>query len=238
MRRETTNVLLVLVGGALVKITLDGTYLRYVKPSAKPWVLAAGIVMISLAAVAIMRDMVAGHPSSHSHDGHHHSARWAWLLVLPVLAVFLVAPPALGADSVLRAGNRTAPSVVRQASAALPPLPNGVVVSMPVTEFITRSVWDSSHSLRGRTVSLTGFVVHENGTDYVARLVITCCAADATPMKIALTGQLAGQLSNDQWIQVNGQLRPGSATEANGYTPTLTVSALTTVSAPDDPYEY
>jgi hypothetical protein len=28
VRRETTNVLLVLVGGALVKITVDGTYLR------------------------------------------------------------------------------------------------------------------------------------------------------------------------------------------------------------------
>ncbi|HEY0808425.1 MAG TPA: TIGR03943 family protein, partial [Pseudonocardiaceae bacterium] len=187
MRRETTNILLMLLGGALVKITLNGTYLRYVKPTAKPWVLAAGVIMVGLAVIAIAQDMLATRPAPHPDD-HHHSGRWAWLLLLPVLAIFLVAPPALGADSVLRAGNRTAP--VRQGS-AFPPLPRTAVVPIAMGEFITRSVWDPSNSLAGRTVALTGFVVHANGTDYVARLVITCCAADATPMKVALTGRQA-----------------------------------------------
>ena len=72
----------------------------------------------------------------------------------------------------------------------------------------------------------------------MARLVITCCAADATAMKVALTGHQADQLPNDQWIQATGRLIPGSATEANGYTPTLNVSTLTTVTPPTDPYEY
>jgi uncharacterized repeat protein (TIGR03943 family) len=237
VRRETTNVLLVLVGGALVKITVDGTYLRYVKPSARPWVLAAGVVMIALAVVAIVRDIVAnGVPRSDDH--HHSGGGWAWLLVLPVLAILLVAPPALGADSVLRAGNRTAPTVVQQGSAAFPSLPSNGVVPLAMSEFITRSVWDSSHSLAGRTVALTGFVVHANGTDFVARLVITCCAADATPMKVALTGRRATGLPDDQWVRAVGVLRQGSATQANGYTPTLTVSGLTTVNAPADPYEH
>ena len=42
MRRETQNVLLVLLGGALLKIALTGTYLRYVKPSLFPWLVLAG----------------------------------------------------------------------------------------------------------------------------------------------------------------------------------------------------
>lgn len=235
MRRDATNVLLLLVGGALVKITVDGTYLRYVKPTAKPWVLAAGVIMIGLAAATIVRDALATQPDD---DGHQHSGRWAWLLLLPVLAIFLVAPPALGADSVLRAGNRVAPSIIRAGTAVFPSLPRGAVVPIAMGDFITRSVWDASGSLDGRTVTLTGFVVHDNGTDYVARLVITCCAADATPMKVALTGRQADQLPDDQWIQATGVLRPGSATEANGYTPTMTVSTLTTVDAPADPYEY
>jgi uncharacterized repeat protein (TIGR03943 family) len=246
VRRETTNVLLVLVGGALLKITLDGTYLRYVKPSVKPWVLTAGVVMIALAVVAIVRDIIADHPgiatdNSAAHDddhGHQHGGRWVWLLMLPVLAIFLVAPPALGADSVLRSSGRTAPSVVQQGSAAFPPLPRGAVVPVSMSEFITRGVWDSTHSLDGRTVALTGFVVHQNGADYVARLVITCCAADATPMKVALTGQQARALANDQWVRAEGRLVPGSATTADEYTPTLTVSALVTTAAPADPYEY
>jgi uncharacterized repeat protein (TIGR03943 family) len=234
MRRETTNILLMLLGGALVKITLNGTYVRYVKPTAKPWVLAAGVIMVGLAVIAIAQDMLTTRPAPHPDD-HHHSGRWAWLLLLPVLAIFLVAPPALGADSVLRAGNRTAP--VRQGS-AFPPLPRAAVVPIAMGEFITRSVWDPSNSLAGRTVALTGFVVHANGTDYVARLVITCCAADATPMKVALTGRQADELPDNQWVRVAGVLRPGSATEANGYTPTFAVSSLTTVDPPEDPYEY
>jgi uncharacterized repeat protein (TIGR03943 family) len=234
MRRETGNVLLVLVGGALVKITLDGTYLRYVKPAVRPFVLTAGIVIVGLAVVAIVRDILAARPV----DDHHHGGGWAWLMVLPVLTIFLVAPPALGADTVLRAGNRTTPVVARQGSAAFPPLPGAEVVPISMSEFITRSVWDSSRSLAGRTVALTGFVVHDNGSDYVARLVITCCAADATPMKVALTGSWAARLPDDQWVEVDGRLRPGSATQANGYTPTLVATSLGLVAEPADPYEH
>jgi uncharacterized repeat protein (TIGR03943 family) len=234
MRRETTNVLLLLVGGALVKITVDGTYLRYVKPTAEPWVLAAGLVMIGLAAISIARDIAAHDPV----EIHQHTGRWVWLLMLPVLAIVLIAPPALGADTVLRTGNRPPPTTARQRTATFPPLPNKAVIPLAMSDFITRSVWDASNSLNHRTVALTGFVVHENETTYVARLVITCCAADATPMKVALTGHQADQLPNDQWIEATGTLRPGSATTANGYTPTITVTSLTTVDPPADPYEY
>ena len=62
MRREAQNILLLLVGGALLKITFDGTYLRYVKPTVKPSVIAAGIVMVTLAVIAIVADIRAVRP--------------------------------------------------------------------------------------------------------------------------------------------------------------------------------
>jgi len=220
MRRDAAGVLLLLVGGALVKIVVDGSYLRYVKPSAAAPVFLAGVVMVGLAVVA------------WDLGGHRHSGFGVWLLVLPVLAIFLVAPPALGADSVIRAGAR---SVARPASFAS--LPNVGVVSISLSEFVARDVWDAG-SLHGRRVALTGFVVHEGAADYVARLVITCCAADATPMKVELTGGSTSSLPDDQWVRVVGVVRDGSASAVDGYTPTLVVSSLTTVAAPDDPYEY
>jgi len=87
-------------------------------------------------------------------------------------------------------------------------------------------------------VRLTGFAVRDNGSMYLARLVITCCAADATPMKVKRSGATADGLRDDQWAAVTGTLRPGSATQANGYTPTLVVSGVTAIPAPADPYEY
>ncbi|HJP73472.1 MAG TPA: TIGR03943 family protein [Pseudonocardiaceae bacterium] len=240
--REAQNILLLLVGGALLKITLNGTYLRYVKPAVEPWVLTAGVVMVALAVIAIIADIRAARPPAVHTDphGHSHAARSPWLLVLPVLAIFLIAPPALGADSVLRSDGRGAvpAPVVQQGPSAFPPLPTTAVVPLALSEFITRSVWDGTHSLTGRTVALTGFIVQVHGSTYVARLVITCCAADATPMKVELAGGQASALPDDQWIVADGILVPGSATAANEYTPTLRLRAITQIAQPSDPYEY
>ncbi|WP_372666730.1 TIGR03943 family putative permease subunit [Amycolatopsis kentuckyensis] len=263
MKRETQNILLVLLGGALVKIAVNGDYLRYVKPAQQPWIIAGGAVMVVLGAVAIVRDLLAarakaaavaepdapsdhdsghdhGGPGSagHDHAGHSHATRSAWLLLVPVLAVFLVAPPALGADSVIRTEARVPSSAAAANAAAFPPLPAGNVVPLTVNEFVSRAGWDASGTLDGRTISLTGFVVHTGGNTLLARLVISCCAADAFPVTVHLRGGEADHLPSDAWIQVTGQVVPGTATKNNSYTPDFTVASISTVPAPKDPYEY
>ncbi len=60
MRRETANVLLVLLGGALLKIAWNDTYLRYVKPSLLPFLVATGVVIVALGVLAITRDIRVG----------------------------------------------------------------------------------------------------------------------------------------------------------------------------------
>lgn len=238
MRRETQNILLVLLGGALLKIGVNGEYLRYVKPAQQPWVIAGGAVILLLGAIAIVRDVLStrqAHVATVAH--HHHAARSAWLLVVPVLAVFLVAPPALGSDSVIRTA-AGAPRPVAQDAAAFPPLRAGEVVPLTLTEVVTRAGWDSRGSLSGRTVRLSGFVVHGKEGVLLARMVIRCCAADASPMTVRLTGSDAARYLNDSWLEVTGQVVPGTAVAANGYTPDLTVASLRRVPAPPDPYEY
>ena len=287
MRRETQNVLLILLGGALVKIALNGDYLRYVKPAQQPWIIAGGAVMLVLGAVAILRDLAAaraaakterslayediadssaddiaashadsedyapsavlrsGSPDGHSHGpghsdghGHHHSARSAWLLVVPVLAVFLVAPPALGADSVTRSEARLPASAATTSSAAFPPLPAGAVVPMAMNEVVSRAGWDANGTLNGRTLELSGFVVHTGGQTLLARLVISCCAADAAPVTVHLKTSEADRYPSDAWLRVTGQIVPGTAREDNSYTPDFVPATIERISAPKDPYEY
>ncbi|MEU5260749.1 TIGR03943 family protein [Amycolatopsis sp. NPDC021455] len=245
MKRETQNILLILLGGALVKIAANGDYLRYVKPAQQPWIIVGGGVMVLLGAVAILRDLraarTAGAAPDRQHgagDGHAHSTRPAWLLLVPVLAVFLIAPPALGADSVIRTEARVPASAAAANSAAFPALPAGNVVPLPVNEFVSRAGWDTAGTLNGRTVSLTGFVVHTGGSTLLARLVISCCAADAFPVTVRLRGGEADHLASDAWIQVTGQVVPGTATRDNSYTPDFTPASVTTIPAPKDPYEY
>ena len=242
MRRETQNILLVLLGGALLKMSFTGTYLRYVKPSHQWLLVAAGAVMILLAAVSIVREL-RGETDLDGHGDHAHAARSAWLLILPVLAVFLVAPPALGSDSVGRAaGNRSAPpaasSTEGHGSALFPALPAGDPIALPLSEFSSRAAWDRAHSLDERTARLTGFVVQEGDDTYVARLAIACCAADAFPVKIELRGRELSNLPDDSWVEVLARLRPGTATRANEYVPAVSVQAVRSIPEPEDPYEH
>lgn len=232
MRRETQNLLLLLLGGALLKIALGGSYLRYVKPSLFPWLVGAGLVVVGLAAVAIVRDVRA-----HGAEQHEHASRSPWLLLLPVFAIFLVAPPALGSDSVTR---ERAAAPQAPAEPLFPDLPPGPAPLLSASELVTRAVWDDSGALRGRTVRLQGFVVHPApGATQLARMRITCCAADAAPVKIDLAGApQAADLPADTWIEVAARLRPGTATEANDHVPTVDVLALRIVPPPPDTYEH
>jgi hypothetical protein len=171
--REIQALVMVLLGGAVLRITLDGTFLRYVKPGLGPFLLATGAVILILGLLSAWYDGLLrrtpapvaadedGHATAHAHDdghddGHDHAhggPAAAWLLLLPVLAIFLVAPPALGAFSADRA------VFVGEPTSGFEPLPDGDPVDVPVRDYVARAVWDAGLTLQDRRVALTGFVV-------------------------------------------------------------------------------
>lgn len=256
MRRETQNVLLVLVGGVLIKIVLDGTYLRWVAPWSAPIVLAAGMVVVALAAAAIVRDVRAGVPAG-PHDGHGcddedgdeaghgehagggHGTRSAWLMLLPVLAILLVAPPALGSGALVDGRSRAV-----EAPAVAEPLPPGPAPALALVDFVSRAA-GAQGPLTGRDVTLTGFLAPGAAPDHpdLARWVISCCAADASAVRVHLDappGLLPAPVPGepDRWFQVRGRLVPGTGTAADGHVPILTVTESLPVPTPEQVYEY
>jgi uncharacterized repeat protein (TIGR03943 family) len=233
VRRETQNILLILLGGALLKLSFTDMYLRYVKAGLQPLLIAAGAIMILLACLAIVRDLRG---AKEVHDDHEHkSSRSPWMLLLPVLAVFLISPPALGADTVNRS-DRNAAQESKSAN-GFAALPEGAVIPLTLGEFVTRTAWDDSGSLDHRVVKLTGFVVRKNDSTYVARLAISCCAADASPIKVRMTGAGFDAMPTDQWVEVTGKVVPKSATKETAYVPTFTVSEIAPIATPVDTYE-
>ncbi|WP_394816507.1 hypothetical protein [Streptomyces lancefieldiae] len=57
-------------------------------------------------------------------------------------------------------------------------------MELTLAEFGSRAVYDSGRSLTGRTIRLTDFVTHgDDGTWYITRLQVPCCAADASTGK-------------------------------------------------------
>ena len=248
MTRDTQHVLLVLVGGVLIKIVLDGSYLRYVRPWSATPVLVAGVVLVTVALVALVRDLRGRPPTGdHGHD-HHPDGRAgpaAWLLVLPVLALLLVVPPALGSGALAGFGARAAPTVATPADEPLPP---GEAPAMGLLDVVSRTAADPHGPVTEREITVTGFVaaptVGAAGLD-LARLVISCCAADASAVRLHLadpSGRLAGVVpggaEGDRWVTIRGRVVAGTGTSADRHVPTLSVIAWWPIATPDPVYEY
>lgn len=237
MSRLTQSLLLLLLGGAVLRITLlSTTYLNYVKPGFRPFLIAAGLVVFVLGAIGLYQEWRKPSEEDHQH-GHSHGPGVAWLLVLPVFAIFLIAPPALGAFA---ARSEEAPS--RPAPAELDaygPLAEGQVTTMTIGEFIGRAWGDSQRSLAGRQVKLTGFVVPSKKKDrwYVTRIQIACCAADGIALKVAVLGAKAPP--EDTWVEVTGTwVDPKTDEIPNGVVaPELSATSVTEIPAPVEPYE-
>jgi hypothetical protein len=49
VRRETENVVLLIVGVAVAMVTVTGAYTRYVKPAMLPWLAVSAVLLIGLA---------------------------------------------------------------------------------------------------------------------------------------------------------------------------------------------
>jgi uncharacterized repeat protein (TIGR03943 family) len=239
-------VVLLLVGATLLKVTLDGAYLRYVKPGARPLLLSAGAVLLVVAVLSLaIRDSTRhdhDHGRGHDHDhddGHgHRHGRFdvAWLLLAPMLALLVIVPRALGSFTAARAGTALATASTSHLAA----LPDGDPVRMSLLDYASRAVYDHGISLHDRHVDLSGFLLPgQHGSWYLTRMVITCCAADAQPVKVGLTGDSPTGVHANDWIDAVGAYT--TRTDADpvnaGTIPYLTITTWRPIAAPARPYE-
>jgi uncharacterized repeat protein (TIGR03943 family) len=237
--RSTQNLVLLLVGLASVVMLIKGTYLNYVKPGLLPWLIAAAAVLIALGLVSIVRDLRsarADHRGDDGEHGHTHQPWLAWMLLIPIAMVAFVVPPPLDAR-----GASSAPAVSQPQRRAFPPLPAGDAPTVSLPEVVMRAAADSTNSLEGRSITLTGFTLHYSGGTDLGRVVIVCCAADAQLARVHLTGPAAAAAAGhpeDTWLKIRGQIVPGSAHADDGFIPTMTVASVTPIDKPSNTYAY
>ncbi|MEU2714534.1 TIGR03943 family protein [Streptomyces sp. NPDC007205] len=232
MNRQSQAAVLFLLGAALLHAGGTGLYLRYVKAGLQPLLLASGAVLIlaALATVWYERKRAAAAAGEHVHP----EPRISWMLVLPLLALILVAPPALGSYSALRSGTAL------QKPYAYGTLPAADPAPLSVIDYASRAAYGHGRSLHGRAVRVTGFLaLDHSGAPYLVRMALNCCAADAQPVKIALTGTLPPVLRPDAWLEVTGTYSPGLTHDPvnGGPIPYLKVTSAQPVPVPHDPYD-
>ncbi len=262
MNRSVQAVLMVLFGGVVIRVVLDGAHLNYVKPSMGPWLLLAGAVLLVLGALAVVEvfregdgtGAGAGSTSSgsgggmgaddsdaaggagwsdHDHDHDHLGPRAAWGLLLPVAAILLVPAAPLGAYTAARV-DAFAPAA---ASGELYPALTGDPADLSMGDFVARAVWDEGRTLDGQRVRLVGFVSPDDAGQgwYLTRLGLSCCAADAYALKVRPLD--APEFPADTWLEVTGTWVPGGGTQAPGAIPQLKVETVIPTTVPANPYD-
>ncbi|MFJ4785583.1 TIGR03943 family putative permease subunit [Streptomyces sp. NPDC088794] len=247
MNRQAQAAVLFLTGAALLHAGFTDLYLRYVKAGLQPLLLLAGVVLIAAALATVwyewrgrkqgeadLDDPDQDAESESESDHVHREPRISWLLVLPLLALILVAPPALGSYSAMRTGTAL------QQPYGYDKLPAAGALHLSVVDYASRAVYQHGRTLDGRQIKVTGFVALDKaGTPYLVRMALNCCAADAQPVKIGLTGKVPPVLQPDKWLEVTGTYTTREVKDPvnNGPIPFLQVSSATPVPTPADPYD-
>jgi putative membrane protein len=247
MSREAENTLLLLVGIATAMITIGGAFTRYVKPSMLPWLGLTAAVVIGLALVAMAVDIRRGvahgdhgdhgdHENPGPHGDHTHRGSVAWLLLLPIVVLIFIAPPALRPQAFPPSVTAVSTDVLRR---EFPPIPDGRAPEVAVPEVMVRAAQDTAGTLDNRLITVVGFTLREaDGVD-LGRVAIVCCAADARLARIHLRGPAAAEaaaLPDETWIRVEGTVITGSADGDSTSIPTLEVTKVTPIDEPANTY--
>jgi uncharacterized repeat protein (TIGR03943 family) len=220
------EVLLLSGTAALLFVTWQrGTLAYYIHPRYTFLVLLAALVLFLMGGVRL-RDLFA--PQANR--------RLTWLhllLALPLLLGVLVPAQPLGAETLAGRGLdlSNAPLLSQQAV-------EGDPSDWNLLEWTTAlSLQDED--LQGEPVDVVGFVFQDErmGRDafYVARYVITCCAADGTAAGLPVQWPDGETLPADTWVRVQGTL--ATITTGDELTiPAIAADSVEPVDQPESPY--
>jgi putative membrane protein len=183
-------------------------------------------LLLALAHFTAMAFMIAAMTGQHPQKMHVSGLLRALILLLPLLYLVImpdtgldgsafknryIGPSEIGTDQFIGLSRKN-PQALRmqtQPAAELGPKPTGVQDRTILELFVDPMRY------QGQRVTFAGMVMRDaklkqyfgESDTAVYRFLMTCCAADALPLAIALEPGRAAALANDQWVQVEGDFQ-------------------------------
>ncbi len=245
--RTFQALLLAALGLFLLDKVWSGAVLLYINRRFVLLVMLAGLLCVALAQVVLRARPAVGEedgsdlPADIVDHEHAHprpsGANLLWLLI-PVVLGFLIPARPLGANALATRGvNTSAPLTVAAGQTAntlaLPAADRTVLDWIRVF----RSTGDL-RTLAGQAVNVTGFVFHDPALPdrrfLVGRFTITCCVADAAALGMTVDWAGAGELRENSWVRVRGEI----ALDEDTREPYIRATHVETIPEPDNPYLY
>ncbi len=234
--RASVLAMLGIVTGSLL---INGGYGAFVQQRMFLPLVAAAVVLVAFSGYEVYHAIQAEKTDAE--------AQWwsfgptvGWLMVLPLVVLFAVAPSALGAA----AANRVDAFNPIEQTEAFPALDTSAgPVEMRVFDFLDRALWDPDESLRDVPVRLEGLVVNDPDVPdgfLLTKFMVSCCAADGLPLQVAVRG-VDQILEDDTWVVADVIWRepeiPYSEAGAVVIVDAEAISVTAQPNARKDPYE-
>ena len=163
-----------------------------------PLVAISGLILLTL---ALQQGITNFHRPTHRSigGGRHHP--WPWLLSAVVATAVLLLPPEPSFSQLATSRPSDLP-VEGELSFVLPP------AQRSLTDWVRllRSQPDPQ-LYDGDPVRISGFVLQSaSEPPQLARLLVRCCLADATPAGLPVRWPSGSQPQPDQWLELQGQM--------------------------------
>lgn len=189
------------------------------------------------------------------YNPHNRRIRLGYLLfILPLLLGFILKPGFLDSSIGKNKGvNLSSPGSDRRLTPVevlrdkLLPFNNGVL-EINDGNFLT--AMEDMESNRDRYIDkdvvITGFVYKDDGTQrdefIVARMLMSCCAADSQFIGLLARGSEAQSLKADEWVRVSGKINyieyKGPFVSDKKTIPVIMIKNVEKIQKPENPYVY
>jgi uncharacterized repeat protein (TIGR03943 family) len=216
---------------------------RLLSPLFRNYVLIAAVLLFILSALYLLfyqphNDTA---PALAPTGRLRQFGRWLMLLV-PLVAASILSPSALSSTTLVNRGlggsapmpswNAASEAKAKEALDADPNQP----VPVEVTDLLTLSRSpEQIKAFEGRRIRTVGlFVAQAGGTPKLVRWIMWCCAADAQPASVELSGDTSGDWKDTQWLEVIGKAQ--FPTKLGKVTPEIVVESIKPTVEPDEPY--
>jgi uncharacterized repeat protein (TIGR03943 family) len=217
---------------------------RLLSPMFRNYVLTAALLLLVLSALYLLLyqpDSEAA-PALAPTGRLRQFGRWLVLLI-PVIAASILSPSALSSTTMdnrsstagvaaMPSWNAASQSKAKDALDADPNQP----VPVDVTDLITLSRSpEQIAAFEGRKVRAVGFLIQQPGQPpKLLRWIMWCCAADAQPASVELSGNTSGDWKDTQWLEIVGTAHFPST--LGHVVPRIDVESIKPTQEPDEPY--
>ena len=240
---------LILVGTAIffADKLFNGTLYYYIAPRFAWLVLLAVVLLIALAQSYGLFNKGQEAEGDAAHDHRHHGeaahsharpSMWPLLIVaMPLILGVAVPAQPLGTSAIANRGisNEIAFAASAQSTLTI------VAGERNVLDWaMAMSDNPDPAAFNGEEADVVGFVYRDPTFApeqfMVARFVLVCCVADATPVGLVVEWAEADQLQPDTWVRVQGVFTAGA--RDGRPQPVLIAEAVTPMEPPAQPYLY